>query len=84
MLNTVSRGAPRKRIKDQLLRAAEISEKDWESRARERVSWEELVKRGSAAFETTRKEITKERRRKRKASAFGSPPAQGFPCPGCR
>ncbi|XP_068689226.1 uncharacterized protein [Montipora foliosa] len=81
------RGAPRKRFKDQLRRlhrAAEIPEKDWESRARERVSWEALVKRGSAAFETTRKEIAEERRRKRKASAFGSPPAQGFPCPGCR
>ena len=35
------RGAPRKRFKDQLrrqFRIAEIPEKDWESRARERVS----------------------------------------------
>ena len=59
------RGAPRKRFKDQLrrqLRAAEIPEKDWESRARERVSWRALVKRGSAAVETTRKETEEERR----------------------
>ena len=41
------RGAPRKRFKDQRrcqLHADKTPEKDWESRARERVSWRALVK----------------------------------------
>ena len=38
-----------------------------ENRARERVGWKALIKRGSAAFETTRKGTAEERLRKRKA-----------------
>ena len=80
------RGAPRKRYKDQLrrqLRAADIPEKDWESRARDRDGWRALLRWGTAAFKSSRREAAEDKRRRRKAAAAQSPPAQGFPCSRC-
>ena len=38
------------------------------------VSWRALIKRGSAVFDTTRKETAEEKYSKRKATAIWSPP----------
>ena len=79
------RGAPRKRFKDQLKQqlsaSASFPEKDWKSIASDRdICWA-TTKRGAGSFEAVRRETAEEKRRKRKAPAAQSPPAQGFPCP---
>ena len=87
--NSWSRGASRKRHKDQLrrqLRAADIHEVDWETQAQDRDNWRAAIKEGVKLFKQNRREVTEGKRRRRKEKKNQPPPSPttGFPCPRCR
>eukprot|EP00058_Branchiostoma_floridae_P023429 XP_002608919.1 hypothetical protein BRAFLDRAFT_85516 [Branchiostoma floridae] len=81
-----TRGAPKKRYKDQLkqqLRVAGIPEAEWENRAANRANWRTLTRRGTEALETKRHDHAEERRRRRKEAADQTVSSAQFTCQQC-